>query len=173
MPNPTPPRHAPKSGSRAPERYLYSRGKFFYFRSVLPAHPHFGSARKGIRLALRTGYRRQAKRLAVKLQAHLYELAAVEPLLDYLEIKRRMNRYLCGLLEQDHNNLEPRVRFQWPEKSIDLSAGEVGLCNANIIRSALNDKERLSDVSSEVIPVLIQEGFLTRTKLRRKFPDHH
>ena len=89
--------------------------------------PHFGSARKEIRLALHTGYRHRAKRLAIRLKAHLYELTAVESLLDYTEIKRRMNQYLRKLLEQDHNNLEPRADFKWADKYIDLSAGEIGL----------------------------------------------
>ena len=157
MPNSTPPRL--KSASSATGQHLYSRGKFYYFRSVLPVRPQQGSDRKEIRLALRTGYRHLAKRLATKLQAHLYELAE-EPLIDYSEIKRRMNRYLRGLLEQDHNNLEPRAGFQWPDKAIDLSPGEVGLYNARIIQSALNDKERLSEIACEVIPILIHEGFL-------------
>jgi len=93
---------------------LYSRGNFYYFRVVLPdsVEPQPEHGRLEIRLSLRTAFRQTAKKLAHKLYYYLRALLDEVPMMDYLEIKRRMNQYLQKMLEDDHNFPSKRSRHR-------------------------------------------------------------
>lgn len=76
-----------------------------------------------------------------------------------------MNQYLCKLLEQDHNNFNPRADYRWPEFGIDLSAGEMGLRMSKMMHKQQNNLESLKEASKYILPHLVQEGVFTRDEV--------
>ena len=74
--------------------HLYLRGTLYYFRYTFPSRLQAQLGRTGIRLSLRTGHLRLAKRLAAVLYAEIQIILLSGTMLSYQEIHRRMNRLL-------------------------------------------------------------------------------
>ena len=74
-----------------PGSHLYLKSNVYYFRYVF-ADPYAGRfGRNEIRLSLRTGYARKAKCLSGRIFYELLSLLEEKPMLDYLEIRRRLS----------------------------------------------------------------------------------
>ncbi|UQZ88008.1 hypothetical protein C4J81_01755 [Deltaproteobacteria bacterium Smac51] len=158
MPEPTRPTPSKATALSSPAR-LYTRGNFYYFRVVLPNLANdAASIRREIRLSLHTGYKQEARKLSQALYAHLWAIMKDDPMIDYPEIKRRMNQYLQKLLADDHQDLHSQRTCG--SSPLNLTHGEIGLYHAGQMLYGVNDPAKLDAVAEKIIPLLIEEGFL-------------
>ncbi len=83
---------------------LYLRGTLYYFRFKFPHWLRLLTGHGEIRLSLGTGHLRNARRQGVRLYSELQTLILGGKVLDYIEIKRRLNILLQrDLLEEAKN----------------------------------------------------------------------
>ena len=146
-----------RSNSRVPS-HLYKRQGLYYFRVVIPDKLKQRFGRSELRISLRTAYRQIAKSLAQELYAHLNSLFRDDSMIDYPEIKRRMNQYLQKLLEDDHYSTQPLDRRFYNPNFV--SSGEIGLSYAGQMLQGINDPGKLNELANKIVPILIKDGFL-------------
>ena len=80
--------------------YLYCKRKIYYFRYAFPANLRKSLGRAELRVSLQTSYVRIARFRARMLSAEIGNMILEGFMLDYKEIRRRMNILLQRLLEQ-------------------------------------------------------------------------
>lgn len=71
--------------------YLYLKRNIYYFRFVFPGKWQHLLGHAEIRMSLRTSYRAKARQWATHLAGTLLQLLYGEGMLDYKEIRRRLN----------------------------------------------------------------------------------
>jgi integrase len=138
----------------------------------------FGHAE--IRISLQTGYVREARHRALGLYVMLLKLIG-GGVLDYQElraklaqwladlldepdkklisqkvIRERLNGYLRALLEKDELDVHPRKGVSGP--GIELTAGQMSDCHANMLTHLVDSPESLVNIAVDCIPQLVKEG---------------
>ncbi|MDD4732499.1 MAG: tyrosine-type recombinase/integrase [Desulfovibrio sp.] len=136
--------------------YLYLRGSLYYFRYAFSDVEKAEIGRSEIRISLRTGYRREAQPLASALYTEIQHLMK-DSMLDYMEIRRRMNEVLCRLLEQDSRDTSPRVNYEIEGME---PITPVGVANAYAMMNqfSINSPEFRENHGSRIMIELIRSG---------------
>lgn len=93
--------------------YLYCKRKIYYFRYAFPANLRKSLGRAELRVSLQTSYLRIARFRARMLSAEIGNMILEGFMLNYKEIRRRMNILLQRLLAQDHADLSEKKLSQW------------------------------------------------------------
>ena len=88
--------------------YLCLKRSIYYFRYALPKEPRLHWGRSELRLSLRTSYLRTARFRARMLLAEVEKTFLEDTMLEYREIRRRMNILLQRMLAQDHADLSEK-----------------------------------------------------------------
>lgn len=139
--------------------YLYRRGNLYYFRYALPEQYKRYFCRREIRISLRTGYRREAKHLAVRLFSELMGLLEGTHMLSYDELRKRMNGYLRLLLEQEDRDLAPRLPIEAP--GLRLTPGAYSERTADILMMAYeHNPDTMQRDSGNILSVLVRDGVI-------------
>jgi len=93
---------------KSPPAYLYLKRSIYYFRYALPKESRLHWGRSELRLSLRTSYLRTARFRARMLLAEVEKTFLEDTMLEYREIRRRMNILLQRMLAQDHADLSEK-----------------------------------------------------------------
>ena len=93
--------------------YLCLKRSIYYFRYALPREPRLHWGRSELRLSLRTSYLRAARFRARMLLAEVEKMFLEENMLEYREIRRRMNILLQRMLAQDLRTFPKKKLSQW------------------------------------------------------------
>jgi integrase len=155
-----------RSGARKrgrPGSHLYLKSNVYYFRYVFDGSEVARVGRSEIRLSLRTGYLRKAKWLSGRIYFELMSLINEKPMLDYLEIRRRINNCLIKMLAEDDMDIGERSSKNFVGKQIppaDYSA-EV----ARVLQLNDNNPEELMNVAPLIAEDLIKEGVFRRDEI--------
>jgi integrase len=146
-----------------PGSHLYLKSNVYYFRYVFDGSEVARVGRSEIRLSLRTGYLRKAKWLSGRIYFELMSLINEKPMLDYLEIRRRINNCLIKMLAEDDMDIGERSPKNFVGKQIppaDYSA-EV----ARVLQLNDNNPEELMNVALLIAEDLIKEGVFRRDEI--------
>jgi len=156
LPNSTSRRHSGARKRGRPGSHLYLKSNVYYFRYafVEPYAERIG--RSEIRLSLRTGYARKAKCLSGRIFNELLSLLEEKPMLDYLEIRRRLNNCLVKMLAEDDMDISKRSPKNYSGKQ--LSPADYSAEVSQILQLSDNNPEELSDLALVVAQDLIKEG---------------
>lgn len=93
---------------KSPPAYLCLKRSIYYFRYALPKESRLHWGRSELRLSLRTSYLRTARFRARMLLAEVEKTFLEDTMLEYREIRRRMNILLQRMLAQDHADLSEK-----------------------------------------------------------------
>lgn len=104
--------------------YLYCKRKIYYFRYAFPANLRKSLGRAELRVSLQTSYLRIARFRVRMLSAEIGNMILEGFMLDYKEIRRRMNILLQRLLEQDHADLSERKNISWGSSTSHTTSSE-------------------------------------------------
>ena len=155
-----------RSGARKrgrPGSHLYLKSNVYYFRYVFDGSEVARVGRSEIRLSLRTGYLRKAKWLSGRIYFELMSLINEKPMLDYLEIRRRINNCLIKMLAEDDMDIGERSPKNFVGKQIppaDYSA-EV----ARVLQLNDNNPEELMNVA----PLIAEDDMDVGERLSKNF----
>lgn len=142
--------------------YLYCKRKIYYFRYAFPANLRKSLGRAELRVSLKTSYLRIARFRARMLSAEIGNMILEGFMLDYKEIRRRMNILLQRLLEQDHADLSERK---------NISVGKLNITYDQLRTSQIelllhcNSPQLLEQIAPECIVDLLRSGAFTRSEL--------
>lgn len=142
--------------------YLYCKRKIYYFRYAFPANLRKSLGRAELRVSLQTSYLRIARFRARMLSAEIGNMILEGFMLDYKEIRRRMNILLQRLLEQDHADLSERK---------NISMGKLNITYDQLRTSQIelllhcNSPQLLEQIAPECIVDLLRSGAFTRNEL--------
>ena len=142
--------------------YLYCKRKIYYFRYAFPANLRKSLGRAELRVSLQTSYLRIARFRARMLSAEIGNMILEGFMLDYKEIRRRMNILLQRLLEQDHADLSERK---------NISVGKLNITYDQLRTSQIelllhcNSPQLLEQIAPECIVDLLRSGAFTRSEL--------
>ncbi len=154
------------SGTRKrgrPGSHLYLKSNVYYFRYafVEPCAERIG--RSEIRLSLRTGYARKAKCLSGRIFYELLSLLEEKPMLDYLEIRRRLNSCLVKMLAEDDMDISQRQTKAYSGKQI--SSADYSAEVTRILQLSDNNPEELSDLAPMIVEDLVRDGVFTQEEI--------
>ena len=135
--------------------YLYCKRKIYYFRYAFPANLRKSLGRAELRVSLQTSYLRIARFRARMLSAVIGNMILEGFMLDYKEIRRRMNILLQRLLEQDHADLSERKDVSI--RNVDIQYDQLRLSQAEILLS-IKTQEQLEKIA----PACLIELFRSR-----------
>ena len=138
--------------------YLYRKRNIYYFRYALPKtlKQHWGCSE--VRISLRTAYLRVAKFRARMMYAEIAKTVLDVTMLEYKEIRRRMNILLQRLLDADHKDISKREGISYPDG--DITYARMCELQAQVYACWNNDEDRLIELGSEVIePLLLNRIF--------------
>ena len=150
--------------------HLYLKGNFYYFRVRFSDKLRKRLGYTEFRLNLGTGHIRQAKILAGLLYAQLINLLKGPKMLNYQEIKRRMNRLLQIMLEVEQNDLSPLPNYD----SLSQAAGFE--FNSEIIADGYalicktipsGGTKAFARHGASVLVQLVQAGVFTREEIEK------
>lgn len=143
-----------------PGSHLYLKSNVYYFRYVF-VEPYAGRiGRSEIRLSLRTGYARKAKCLSGRIFYELLSLLEEKPMLDYLEIRRRLNSCLVKMLAEDDMDISERQAKSYSGKQI--SAADYSAEVSRILQLSDNNPEELADLAPGIVEDLVRDGVFSK-----------
>jgi len=147
--------------SRTPTYLAMKRG-IYYFRYVLPMSLKVAWKRSELRISLQTAYLRIARYRARLLHAEVERHLLEGMMLEYREIRRRMNILLQRMLEQEHANLKKRDGI----KIGDINIPYVDMCEAHAdLQLSWNYEEMLSRLAPHVKISLLMAGAFSKEEL--------
>ncbi|NCD42867.1 MAG: site-specific integrase [Bacteroidia bacterium] len=154
------------SGARKrgrPGSHLYLKSNVYYFRYVFvdPYAERIG--RNEIRLSLRTGYARKAKCLSGRIFYELLSLLEEKPMLDYLEIRRRLNNCLVKMLAEDDMDISERQAKTYSGERI--SAADYSAEVTRILQLSDNNPEELADLAPVIVEDLVKDGVFSKEEI--------
>lgn len=156
------------SGTRKrgrPGSHLYLKSNVYYFRYAF-VEPYAGRiGRSEIRLSLRTGYARKAKCLSGRIFNELLSLLEEKPMLDYLEIRRRLNSCLVKMLAEDDMDISERQAKAYSGKQI--SAADYSAEVSRILQLSDNNPEELADLAPGIVEDLVRDGVFSKEEITR------
>ncbi|WP_308585172.1 DUF6538 domain-containing protein [uncultured Desulfovibrio sp.] len=153
--------------------YLYCKRKIYYFRYAFPANLRKSLGRAELRVSLQTSYVRIARFRARMLSAEIGNMILEGFMLDYKEIRRRMNILLQRLLEQDHADLSERK---------NISVGKLNITYDQLRTSQIelllhcNSPQLLEQIAPECIVDLLrwqQSDMLDKLPCASGSGSHH
>ena len=154
------------SGARKrgrPGSHLYLKSNVYYFRYVF-VEPYAGRiGRSEIRLSLRTGYARKAKCLSGRIFYELLSLLEEKPMLDYLEIRRRLNSCLVKMLAEDDMDTSERQGKTY--SGMKISAADYSAEVARILQLSDNNPEELADLAPVIVEDLVRDGVFSKEEI--------
>lgn len=137
--------------------YLYQRGNLYYFRYAFPSAIKARLGYSELRVSLKTGYIREAKRLAAVLAGDLKMTLSGDFMLTYQEIRARMHRLLQDLLLRDGQQLGSRA-INFPELDLEITPAELHASIINLYKRTMADESLLLALADRCIPRLIEKG---------------
>ncbi len=140
--------------SNAPT-YLLLKRNIYYFRYALPRESQRTLGRSELRISLRTSYLRTARFRARMLFAEVGKIFLEGMMLEYKEIRRRMNILLQRLLEQEHADLSTRNGLAFGK--IDISYGQLRASQAEMLLH-WNSQPMLEKLAPECLVELLRSG---------------
>lgn len=149
------PRNMFADDKKGSPQYLCIKRSIYYFRYALPSAYRKYLARSEVRISLRTSYLRVARFRARMLFAEIERAFLEGIMLDYKEIRRRMNILLQNILEQDHRNISERKGLSIQERDIDIPYAQLINSNADILAAVNNNEEVLKKLVADIIPHLL------------------
>lgn len=154
------------SGARKrgrPGSHLYLKSNVYYFRYVF-VEPYAGRiGRSEIRLSLRTGYARKAKCLSGRIFYELLSLLEENPMLDYLEIRRRLNSCLVKMLAEDDMDISERQPRVYSGKQ--LSPADYSAEVMHILQLSDNNPGEIADLAPMIVEDLIKDGVFFKEEI--------
>lgn len=146
-----------------PGSHLYLKSNVYYFRYVF-ADPYAGRfGRNEIRLSLRTGYARKAKCLSGRIFYELLSLLEEKPMLDYLEIRRRLNSCLVKMLAEDDMDISERQDKVYSGKQ--LSPADYSAEVTRILQLSDNNPDEIADLAPMIVEDLIKDGVFFKEEI--------
>ncbi len=145
--------------------YLYCKRKIYYFRYAFPANLRKSLGRAELRVSLQTSYVRIARFRARMLSAEIGNMILEGFMLDYKEIRRRMNILLQRLLEQDHADLSERKDVSI--RNVDIQYDQLRLSQAEILLS-IKTPEQLENIAPACLIELFRSRAFSREELSAK-----
>lgn len=154
------------SGTRKrgrPGSHLYLKSNVYYFRYVFvePYAERIGHSE--IRLSLRTGYARKAKCFSGRIFHELLSLLEENPMLNYLEIRRRLNSCLVKMLAEDDMDISERQAKAYSGKQ--LSPAEYSAEVTRILQLSDNNPEELADLAPGIVEDLVKDGVFSKEEI--------
>lgn len=146
-----------------PGSHLYLKSNVYYFRYVF-ADPYAERiGRSEIRLSLRTGYARKAKCLSGRIFYELLSLLEEKPMLDYLEIRRRLNSCLVKMLAEDDMDISERQAKAYSGKQ--LSPADYSAEVTRILQLSDNNPDEIADLAPMIVEDLIKDGVFFKEEI--------
>lgn len=142
--------------------YLGLKRGIYYFRYALPKDFKRALGRNELRISLRTSYLRTARFRARMLFAEVGKIFLEGSMLDYKEIRRRMNILLQRLLERDHEDLSEKKALVVGDTVIPYD--QLRASQANILLCC-NFEKSLEKLAPGCLIDLFRSGAFTREEL--------
>ena len=140
--------------------YLYRRDNLYYFRLIFPDDVKSKLGCSEIRLSLKTGYLREAKRYATILTGALKMALSGDFMLTYHEIRSRMHRLLQDLLMKDAQQLGSR-NISFPELELEITPAELYSHTVHLYKQKIADESLLRELADRCVPRLIEKGIFS------------
>lgn len=142
--------------------YLCLKRSIYYFRYALPKEPRLHWGRSELRLSLRTSYLRTARFRARMLLAEVEKTFLEDTMLEYREIRRRMNILLQRMLAQDHADLSEKKALTVGD--ITISYDQLRDSQAQMLL-CWNSGKALEKLAPDCLIDLFRSGAFTREEL--------
>ena len=142
--------------------YLCLKRSIYYFRYALPKEPRLYWGRSELRLSLRTSYLRAARFRARMLLAEVEKMFIEENMLEYREIRRRMNILLQRMLAQDHADLSEKKALTVGD--ITVPYDQLRASQAEMLLR-WNSEKSLEKLAPDCLIDLFRSGAFTREEL--------
>ena len=140
--------------------YLYRRGNLYYFRLIFPDDVKAQVGNSEIRLSLKTGYLREAKRYAAILTGALKMALSGDCMLTYHEIRSRMHRLLQDLLMRDAQEFGS-YHISLPKINLEITPTELYSGDIKLLQRTIADESLLRIMADRCIPGLIKKGIFS------------
>jgi len=146
-----------------PGSHLYLKSNVYYFRYAF-AEPYAAQiGRSEFRLSLRTSYARKARWLSGRIFSELMILIKEKPMLDYLEIRRRLNKCLINMLAEDDMDISKRQKLNYSGKKI--SPADYSAEVSRILQLSDNNPDDLVNLAPLIAEDLINEGIFKEEEI--------
>ena len=143
---------------KSPPTYLCLKRSIYYFRYVLSAEYRQRLSRSEVRISLRTSYLRVARFRARMLFAEVEKTFLEDIMLEYKEIRRRMNVLLQRLLEQDHRDVSDRKDITIGNINIPLHQLCASYAEMGVVWN--NSAASLEHLAPDILITLLRSGVL-------------